>query len=146
MHGIIYIGYLGKGKTIIAQYYSELLDRCDAAIKTKRPHLARKKILFHQDNAPAHKAVEIMTKLTELKYELLPHTPYSPNLAPCNYYLFPDLKRWLTGKRFYSNGEVIAETNAYFEDMSVDYYEKGIGLFGTCWNKCIELEGNSIEE
>ena len=44
---IIQIEYLQKGKTITAQYYSELLDRFDAVIKANRPHLAREKTLFH---------------------------------------------------------------------------------------------------
>ena len=42
-----YNSYWEKGKTITAQYYCELLDRFDSSIKAKRPHLARKKILFH---------------------------------------------------------------------------------------------------
>ena len=58
VHGIIHIVYLEKGKTMNSQYYSELLYRFDAAIKAKLPHLAHKKILFHKDNAPAHKAVK----------------------------------------------------------------------------------------
>ena len=121
-------------------------DRFNAVIKAKRPHLASKNNLFHQDNAPAHKAVKTMTKLTELKYESLPHPPYFPNLASCVYYLFPNLNRWLAGKGVYSNEEVIAETNAYFEEFSADYYKKGIELLETRWNKCIESEGNYVEE
>ena len=119
------------------------MNRFDAVIKANRPHLAREKILFHQDNALAHKAVKTMTKLTELKYESLPHPPYFPDLASCDYYLFPNLKSWLTGKRVYSNEEVITETNAYFEELSADYYKKGIELLETRRNKCIELD---IEE
>jgi transposase len=42
----------------------------------------RKKIIFHQDNAPAHKSVLAMGKLRDLRYELLEHPPYSPDLAP----------------------------------------------------------------
>ncbi|GBP18354.1 hypothetical protein EVAR_14747_1 [Eumeta japonica] len=36
-----------------------------------------------------------MAKIHELRYELLPHPAYSPDLAPCDYYLFPNLKKWL---------------------------------------------------
>ena len=45
-----------------------------------------------------------------------------------------------------SNEEVIAETDAYFEDLSADYYKKGIKLLETRQNKCIELKGNYVEE
>ena len=57
--------------------------------------------------------MKTMSKLSELGYELLPDPPYSPDLAPSDYWLFADLKNMLEGKRFGSNEEVIAE--AYFE-------------------------------
>lgn len=145
-HGIIHIDYLEKGKTITGEYYSKLLDRFDADLKQKRPHLAKKKVLFHQDNAPAHKCAVAMAKLYELRYELVPHPPYSPDLAPSDYYLFPDLKKWLGGKRFESNGEVIAATEAYFKDFEKSYYSKGIEKLENRWTKCIELNGDYVEK
>lgn len=145
-HGIIFIDYLEKGRTINSDYYIELLDRLDAEIKRKRPHMAKKKKLFHQDNAPSHKSIKTMAKLNDLGYELLPHPPYSPDLAPSDYYLFPDLKRWLQGKRFYSNEEVEFETDSYFGRFDADYYSKGIKMLEDRWNKCVSLEGNYVEE
>jgi histone-lysine N-methyltransferase SETMAR len=50
-------------------------------IREKRPSLQKKKIIFHQDNALAHKSVLAMGKLRDLHYELLEHPPYSPDLA-----------------------------------------------------------------
>lgn len=144
--GIIFIDYLQKGKTITGEYYVALLDRLNEEIKVSRPHLAHKKVIFHQDNAPAHKSIISMAKIHELRYELLPHPPYSPDLAPCDYFLFPNLKRWLHGKRFYSNDEVIAETSAYFADLPKSYYSDGIKRIESLWKRCIELEGIYIEE
>ena len=54
-------------------------------------------------------------KFSELGYELLPHPLYSPDLVPSDYWLFANLKKMLQGKRFGSNEEVIAETEANFE-------------------------------
>ena len=115
-------------------------------MKQKRPHLAKKKVLFHQENAPAHKGAVAMAKLYELRYELVPHPPYSPDLAPSDYYLLPDLKKWLRGKRFESNGEVIAATEAYFKDFEKSYYSKGIEKLENRWTKCIELNGDYVEK
>jgi histone-lysine N-methyltransferase SETMAR len=69
--------------------------------------LQKKKIIFHQDNAPAHKSVLAMGKLRDLHYELFEHPPYSPDLAPSDFYLFPKFKLFLAG-RFSSNQETIA--------------------------------------
>ncbi|EFN77918.1 Histone-lysine N-methyltransferase SETMAR, partial [Harpegnathos saltator] len=81
----------------------------------------------------------------KLGYELLPHAAYSPDLAPCDYFLFPNLKKWLGGKRFGSNEEVITETNAYFEGLEKTYYLEGIKKLGKWWTKCIELKGDYVE-
>ena len=66
--------------------------------------------------------MKTMAKLSELGYKLLPHPPYSPDLAPSDYWLFADLKKALQGKRFGSDEEVIAETEAYFESKDKSFY------------------------
>ena len=48
--GIIHIDYLPLKQTISGDYYAALLDRFNNILKKKRPHLAKKKVLFHQDN------------------------------------------------------------------------------------------------
>jgi histone-lysine N-methyltransferase SETMAR len=63
----------------------------------KDPVCKRKKVIFHQDNAPAHKSVLAMGKLRDLHYELLENPPYSPDLAPSDFLLFPKLKLFLAG-------------------------------------------------
>jgi hypothetical protein len=68
-----------------------------------------------KDNALCHKSIKMTAKLHELGYELLPHPPYSPDLAPSDLFLFADLKRMLAGKKFSTNEEVIVEAEAYFE-------------------------------
>lgn len=145
-HGILFIDYLEKGKTINSDYYCALLDRLKDEIALKRPHMKKKKILFHQDNAPCHKSLKTMVKFNELGFELLPHPPYSPDLAPSDYWLFSDLKKMLQGKKYQSNEEVIAETEAYFEAKEKSFYKHGIEKLENRWNDCITLEGNYINE
>ena len=53
-HGVISIGYLEKGRTITGAYYVALLDRWVDEIRKKQPHLKKKIILFHDENAPSH--------------------------------------------------------------------------------------------
>jgi histone-lysine N-methyltransferase SETMAR len=146
VNGIILIDYLEKGKTITGKYYAALLDQLDNKIKEKRPHLQRKKILLLQDNAPVHTSAITMAKILELRYELLPHPPYSPDLAPSDFFLFPNLKKWLAGKRFSSNCEVIEETNSYFEEFDKSYYLEGMQRLEYRLTKCIELKGDYVEK
>jgi len=51
---VIYIDYLEKGKTVTGLHYAELLVRFAAELQKTRPHLAKKKVLFHHASAPAH--------------------------------------------------------------------------------------------
>ena len=112
-------------------------------MKVKRAHMKKKKLLFHLDNASPRTSLVAMSKINDLRFELLPHPPYSPDLAPSDYYLFPNLKRWLQGMGSYSNEEVVAETDEYFADLGSDYYKKGIEMLE---DRCIVLEGNYVEE
>ena len=93
--GILFIDCLEKGKTINSQYYRALLVRLNEEIAKKQPQMKKKKVLFHQDNALCHKSNATIAKLHELPLKLLPHPPYSPHLAPSDYWLFTDLKRML---------------------------------------------------
>ena len=94
--GIIHIDYLPSKQTRLL--YS-LLDRFNNILKKKRPYLVKKKVLFHQDNA-VHTCPVPMAKFNEFRYELFPHLAYSPDLVPCDYFLFSNLKKWFEGKRF----------------------------------------------
>ena len=68
-------------------------------------------------------------KLVELGYELLPHPPYSPDQAPCNFFLSPNLKKSLAGQKFESNDEVIAATETYFSDFKKTCLSDGLKEF-----------------
>jgi len=143
--GILFIGYIEKGKTITGEYYSNLLTGLDEKIREKRPGLQKKKI-FNQDNAPAHKSVLAMGKLRGLYYELLEHPPYSPELAPSDFCLFPKLELFLAGQRFSSNQEAIAAVGGYFADLTKDHYRDGIMALEHRWNKCISLKEDYVEK
>ncbi|EGI60951.1 Histone-lysine N-methyltransferase SETMAR, partial [Acromyrmex echinatior] len=84
--------------------------------------------------------------LVELGYELLPHPPYSPDLAPCDFFLFPNLKKSLAGQKFQSNEEVIAATEVYFADLEKTYFLDGLKKLEHRWVKCIELKGDYVEK
>ncbi|XP_045500072.1 histone-lysine N-methyltransferase SETMAR-like [Colias croceus] len=133
--GVVYIDYLEKGKPITGLYYANLLDRFDAELKKKRPHLAKKKVLLHHDNALVHTSAVAMAKLVELCYELLPFPPYSPDLAPGDFFLFPNLKKSLAGNRYGSNQEVIAATKAYFTEFEKTYFSDGLKKLEHRWTK-----------
>jgi len=84
-------------------------------------------------------------KLRDLHYELLEHPPYSPDLAPSDFCLFPKLKLFLAGQRFSSDQEAIAAVEGYFSDPTKNHYRDGIMAVEHRWNKCISLKGDYVE-
>ena len=140
--GILFIDYLEKGRTINSKYYIALLVHLKEEIAKKTATNEEEKMLFHQNKTLCHKLIAKIAKLHESHFELLPHPPYSPDLAPSNYWLFADLKRMLLKKRFRSNEEAISETEAYFEAKDKLFYKKGFKLLEKCWNQVITLEGD----
>ena len=69
---------------------------------------------------------ELHKQLFLSAFEQLNHPPYSPDLAPSDYYLFRNLKSHLRGTRFQDDDELKAATEAWFEDQIEDFYFKGI--------------------
>ncbi|KAF7284892.1 hypothetical protein GWI33_021465 [Rhynchophorus ferrugineus] len=74
---------------------------------------------------------------------MLPHPPYSPDLAPSDYFVFPDLKKCSLGRNF--RRMKMAETEAYFEAKHKSYYKNSIEKLEGPYNQCISLEENYVE-
>ena len=58
------------------------------------------RIHLHMDNAPAHRGRDVRRALLEMEWQQIPHPPYSPDLSPCDFFLFPYLKRKLRGREY----------------------------------------------
>ena len=103
-------------------------------------------MLFYHDNAPAHTSAIATAKLFDLRCKILPHPPYSPDLAPSDYFMFSNMKTWLGGKRVSLNREIFTATNEYFEGFDKNYFLEGIKKFEYRYNKCIQLKGYYVEK
>lgn len=112
MHVGYFLLIVLKRKTNQRGDYANLLQHLSVGIKKKRPDLAEKKVLFHLDNTPVHTSVIATAKINELKFVLLPHRPYSPDLASSGYFLFLNLRKLFDAKRFPTN-----EVYCYFEEF-----------------------------
>jgi histone-lysine N-methyltransferase SETMAR len=77
-------------------------------IQKNRPNLLGDGPLILHDNARPHLGKFVTDLLSKYKWEVLPHTPYSPHINPPNFDLFPKLKENMRGQRFSSLEEVFA--------------------------------------
>ena len=102
--------WVPSGQTLNKQYYIEVLTKFRERVRRKRPELWRNGWILHQENAPAHNALSVKQSLANKNITVLEHPPYSPDLAPCNFYLFSKIKSVLKGTHFVSVENVEAKT------------------------------------
>ena len=109
--GIVHHDYAPEGQTINKEYYLEVLHRLREAVQRKRPDLwAAKNFQLHHDNAPAHFVHVIHAFLAKNSMSLVRQVSYSPDLAPCDFWLFPKQKTILKGRRFQSREDIIKKS------------------------------------
>ena len=70
-----------------------------------------------QNNAPAHTSEVVMAFTTGCGFDVFPHPPYTPDLAPSDFYLFTKLKTYIRSRNFWSNEDVVDAVNEYLRDQ-----------------------------
>jgi len=105
-------------------------------LKEKRRGKVTKGVLFLHDNATANWALATQKKLAYLGFQCLEYPPYSLDLAPSDYHLFPGLKKQLKGRHFSSDAEVIAAADTWLGAQTSEF---GFQKLEQRAKKCIEL-------
>ena len=144
--GVVLVDFLEGKKTVTGVYYKEVLRKLRAKLAEKHPGKLRCGILFHHDNAPVHSSRIVRDVLRELQRELLPHSPYSPDLAPSDFFLFPKLKKHLKGIYFNDTNEAKQVAKTFLTKWSADYFKNGIKGWKHHLEKCIDLDGDYFEK
>ena len=108
--------------------------------------MLKKQWFLLQDNARLHIGAAALAALTEIGGTALKHSPYSPDLAPCDFWALLTLKRQLHGKSFSSDDEVINATAAVLKGMSQNNLYYVCESFIKRCKKCIQCEGRYFEK
>jgi len=111
--GVVHHKYAPQGQNINKEYYLEVLRRFLDAVRHKRPGMwAAGTWQLQYDNAPARSSQLIQTFLAKHNIFVVRQAPYSPDMAPCDFWLFSHLKTQLKGTRFESRDDIIRNTTA----------------------------------
>lgn len=94
----------------------------------------------------SHKSLVAMAAISTAGFELLDHPPYSPDLAPSDYRLFPKLKEHLRGKKFSSDNEVMMSVNQWFAEVGQPFFQEAVEMLEHRWEKCVNLLGDYVEK
>ena len=101
---VIYYELLKLNETITGERHRTQLMRLSRALLEKRPRYEQRheKVILQHDNARPHVSKPVKTYLETLNWEVLPHPPYSPDIAPSYYYLFRLMVHGLADQQFRS--------------------------------------------
>jgi histone-lysine N-methyltransferase SETMAR len=98
--------------------------------------------LFHHDNARPHCSAQTQDAMPSLKFTAVPHPPYSPDLAPSDFWLFPKLKETLKGKHFSSDAKVEAAVRKWIGRQPETFFMDGIKKWIEQLKKCVAVNGD----
>jgi len=76
---------------------------------------------------------------------VIPHRPYSPDLAPCDFFLFPKLKLWMKGRTFDTIEEIQEESHRVLDTVLKMDFQGCFQAWQKRWDHCIRAKGKYFE-
>lgn len=143
--GIVRSEFVPRGTTVNSEFYKGLLQRLRNDIRRKRPEKWANGFLLHHDNAPCHTSLLVREFLAKKNLPVCPHPPYSPDLAPCDFWLFPKIKTVLKGKRFDTIPDIEIATKEQLKALPKEAFQKCFQSWIQRWDKCIFSQGEYFE-
>ena len=140
--GMIYWELMPTNTTITSDVYIRQLRNLKKKYELCRP--GNKQLLLLHDNARPHTAKSTRHALEQLEIEVLPHPPYSPDLAPSDYHLFHSLQNHLSGENFDDTKEVENYLTHFFDSQSPEFWKRGIESLVDRWRRVIDNDGNYL--
>lgn len=137
---------LQNRRTVNSEWYvRECLPKVFEAVTSKRPRTSTRGLLLHHDNASSHTAAQTLEFLHESSIQLVSHPPYSPDLAPCDFFLFPTCKTKLRGRRFETPESAVEAFLETIEELTKEEWSECFRRWFERMNSCIAAHGNYFE-
>jgi hypothetical protein len=143
MEGIVHYELLERNLAISAERYRQQLRRMEEAIQQKRPGRRHGVILQH-DNARPHTVNMTKAAIQELDWEIPPHPPYSPDLAPSDYPLFCSLSNNLRGVSFNNDAELQNWLDDFYTAKPAYFFNHGVENLPERWEAVVSNGGECI--
>jgi len=97
--------------------------------------------MLHHDNAPSHAPLLIREFLAKQETIVVPQPPYSPDLDPADFFLFPKLKSTLKGRRFQTVEEIKENSLHDLRAIPQNTFQCAFQNWKKHWERCINSRG-----
>jgi transposase len=98
--------------------------------------------ILHHDSAPAHTTLFVREFLASKQITVLEHPPYSPDLAPSDFFLFLKIKEILKGRHF---DDIRSNMTAVLKAIPQNQFQNCFEGWARCWHRCIASQGEYFE-
>ena len=143
---LVHNEYALQGQKINKEYYRDVLRRLRDAVRRKREDLwSSGNWRLHYDNAPAHSSHLIKNFWQKKQTPVLQQAPYSPDMAPCDFWLFHKIKRPLKGTRFQTREDIMAASTAELNSIPKEAFSACSHQWRNRWEKSVDSQGNYFE-
>ena len=134
-----------QGKSITGQYYGHrVLSDINRFYRATRQATVMRGIKILHDNAPAHRSHVVQEYLQEENIQTLPHPPYSPDLAPCDFFLFP--QKCLARRRFHCRAALRTAVFQCLMHLSKTDFQRAFQSWVERLRKCLAVQGEYFEQ
>jgi hypothetical protein len=108
-----------------SDFYCDVLRYLKENVRRKWPELwCNHNWLLHHDNPPAHMFLKTTQFVTNNNMVIVPHPPYSLDLAPWDFALFPKFKLKLKGWRFETVSDIQRESQVVLDSIKENLFWK----------------------
>lgn len=142
--GIVHKEFVPPGQTVNQHFYRQVLERLRKRVMRVRPNIKNSWVLHH-DNAPCHTAISVNRFLASKNIPVAPQPPYSPDLSPCDFFLFPQLKTHLKGHRFGTLDNVQKAVTDQLKAIPISAFHHSYEEWKTRLQRCVASEGCYFE-
>jgi len=126
--------------------YQELLACLRNAVRRKKPELGENQTwMLHHDNVPAHVSLLIRSYLVKHQTYLVPHPPYSPDLAPADFFLLLQLKITLKRRRFQTTEEIQENAIRELRAITESAFQEAFQQWKELWERYIASSGDYFD-
>ena len=133
--------WVPTAQTVNKEYYVEFLREYRKRFRRKSPAIFKSgQRHFYQDNAPVHYSILVTDYLTKMGIKTVPHPPYSPDLASCDFWLFPKLKEKHRGCRFETIEEMKEAVTKVIDTLTQEDFDGAFQKLLERYNMCIATE------
>ena len=133
-------------RALTGKYYKDVvLKKLKKYYQKRCPATGFKHVRLLHDNAPAHTSAIVTAFLKKEKVTVLPHPPYSPDLAPCDFFLFPKLKAFLAGQKYQSRQALGSAIHQYLITVPKSAYRDAFKKWIHRLKLCISSHGEYFE-